>query len=96
MERVDPYDHVEEPIAGLHVTPEELARARLSQLRTRIRRLDEQVVGLLVRRLELVRSAFDRSQEAGIAPDGALDGDAVRRLIVDAGEIARREREAIP
>lgn len=59
IERVDPYDHVEERAGWAPPSAEERVRARLDELRVRIAEVDAQVARLMARREELTRAAFD-------------------------------------
>jgi hypothetical protein len=56
---VDPFDHPDAPVSGLVHSEADLARVRLGEIRSRITELDSQVAGLLARREQLTRAAFD-------------------------------------
>ncbi len=65
VERVDPFDLGDVSLLGVAQTAREAAGVRLEELRSRITELDAEVAGLLARREQLTRAAFELAGGTG-------------------------------
>jgi hypothetical protein len=64
VERVDPFDLGDEVTSGAAAPAVDIPQLQLAELRARIHELDAKVAGLLARREELTRAAFEVATRA--------------------------------